>query len=759
MSRKMLMDAAHPEEIRVVICNNNTVEEFEYQTQSRKSIKGYIYLAKVTRVEPSLQAAFVDFGANKHGFLPFSEIHPDYYQIPVSDRQKLLEELKGSQRSESTKEKSRAKAQSESIDSASEVDDANIEPGISEEGEPEVDAVFSNHHEVDDDEPRERPQFYKRYRIQEVIKKDQVILVQIEKEERGNKGASLTTYMSLAGRYCVLMPNSTKGGGVSRKIADDQDRHRLKKIAIEFTQELDGQGAVIIRTAGAYKTKTEIKRDLQYLQKLWDNIRENTVKSTAPTFIHEEGDVIKKALRDLYDSDIDEILIDGEKAYEAASEFMKLILPRHVNKVKLYKGTVPLFAKTGVDKQIAELYSNKVSLRSGGYLVINHTEALVAVDVNSGRATSERNIEDTALKTNLEAAYEIARQMRLRDLSGLIVVDFIDMDELRNKKAVERALRDVLTQDKAKVQVGRISSFGLLEMSRQRLRQTLMESNTEICPHCNGRGRVRFVDATATVVLRAIESEMAQSNADEIYVSGSAPLMFYLSNNKRTELLKLEKALGGKISLYEDESAGGDGFFIESKKANKKKVEEKALSGIDRGLTAEEAPLEAEEDVNQPHHKIRFKKKSAPSKVEAQSEEISIEPIDEITDEEEQPKIRFERHKPQNQGSRHNKNFKHPRGDNRSKNYRKDSQNEPKSEPTHEIHHEPRAETRNKPMRNDFRKDPRNEGRADTRKEYRNEPRIEAHNEPYDDKYDEEMAMRRKQNQSLLKEIWKKIVD
>ena len=757
------MDAAHPEEIRVVICNNNTVEEFEYQTQSRKSIKGYIYLAKVTRVEPSLQAAFVDFGANKHGFLPFSEIHPDYYQIPVSDRQKLLEELKGSQRSESTKEKSRAKAQSESIDSASEVDDANIEPGISEEGEPEVDAVFSNHHEVDDDEPRERPQFYKRYRIQEVIKKDQVILVQIEKEERGNKGASLTTYMSLAGRYCVLMPNSTKGGGVSRKIADDQDRHRLKKIAIEFTQELDGQGAVIIRTAGAYKTKTEIKRDLQYLQKLWDNIRENTVKSTAPTFIHEEGDVIKKALRDLYDSDIDEILIDGEKAYEAASEFMKLILPRHVNKVKLYKGTVPLFAKTGVDKQIAELYSNKVSLRSGGYLVINHTEALVAVDVNSGRATSERNIEDTALKTNLEAAYEIARQMRLRDLSGLIVVDFIDMDELRNKKAVERALRDVLTQDKAKVQVGRISSFGLLEMSRQRLRQTLMESNTEICPHCNGRGRVRFVDATATVVLRAIESEMAQSNADEIYVSGSAPLMFYLSNNKRTELLKLEKALGGKISLYEDESAGGDGFFIESKKANKKKVEEKALSGIDRGLTAEEATLEAEEDVNQPHHKIRFKKKSAPSKVEAHSEEISIEPIDEITDEEEQPKIRFERHKPQNQGSRHNKNFKHPRGDNRSKNYRKDSQNEPKSEPTHEIHHEPRAETRNKPMRNDFRKDhrkdPRNEGRADTRKEYRNEPRIEAHNEPYDDKYDEEMAMRRKQNQSLLKEIWKKIVD
>lgn len=754
------MDAAHPEEIRVVICNNNTVEEFEYQTQSRKSIKGYIYLAKVTRVEPSLQAAFVDFGANKHGFLPFSEIHPDYYQIPVSDRQKLLEELKGSHKSESTKEKSKTR-RPEAIDGTSEANDSNIELNSSDEGEAEGEVIFSNHLEVDDDEPRERPQFYKRYRIQEVIKKDQVILVQIEKEERGNKGASLTTYMSLAGRYCVLMPNSTKGGGVSRKIADDQDRHRLKKIAIEFTQELDGQGAVIIRTAGAYKTKTEIKRDLQYLQKLWDNIRENTVKSTAPTFIHEEGDVIKKALRDLYDSDIDEILIDGEKAYEAASEFMKLILPRHVNKVKLYKGSAPLFAKTGVDKQLAELYSSKVSLRSGGYLVINHTEALVAIDVNSGRATSERNIEDTALKTNLEAAYEIARQMRLRDLSGLIVVDFIDMDELRNKKAVERALRDVLVQDKAKVQVGRISSFGLLEMSRQRLRQTLMESNTEICSHCNGKGRVRFVDATATVVLRAIESEMAQSNVDEIYVSGSAPLMFYLSNNKRTELLNLEKALGGKISLYEDESAGGDGFFIESKKANKKKVEEKALSGIDRGLTAEEAPLEADEDVNPPHHKIRFKKKNAPSKFAAQSEEINMEPIDEIT-EEGQPKIKFERHKPQNQGSRRNKNFKHSR-DNRSNNYRKDSQNEPKSEPTHEIHHEPRSETRNKPPRNDFRKDhrkdARNEGRVDTRKEYRNEPRIEAHNEPYDDKYDEEMAMRRKQNQSLLKEIWKKIVD
>lgn len=743
------MDAAHPEEIRVVICNNNVVEEFEYQTQSRRSIKGYIYLAKVTRVEPSLQAAFVDFGANKHGFLPFSEIHPDYYQIPVSDRQKLLEELKGSTRNENTREPSKQNNDlSGNATDSKQPDESEVE-----------DSVFINHIEVDDEESNERPQFYKRYRIQEVIKKDQVILVQIEKEERGNKGASLTTYMSLAGRYCVLMPNSTKGGGVSRKIADDQDRLRLKKIAIEFTQELDGQGAVIIRTAGAYKTKTEIKRDLQYLQKLWDNIRENTVKSTAPTFIHEEGDVIKKSLRDLYDSEIDEVLIEGKQAHEGAVEFMKLILPRHVNKIKLYQGNIPLFAKAGVDKQIAELYSNKVSLRSGGYLVINHTEALIAIDVNSGKATSERNIEDTALKTNLEAAYEVARQMRLRDLSGLIVVDFIDMDELRNKKAVERALREVLTHDKAKVQVGRISSFGLLEMSRQRLRQTLLESNTEICSHCNGKGRVRFVEATATVVLRAIETEIAQTRAEEIYVSGSAPLMFYLSNNKRTDLLRLEKVMGGKISLYEDESAGGDGFFMESKKANKKKLEEKALSGIDRGLTDEPA-LEAQEDVSKPNHKIRFKKKNTHHK----NTDVNSEAVDNYSAEEnedsKQPES-FEQPVTHNQPSKHNRKFKHNKN-NRSKNFRKEPHNDKHSSLDNEIYHEARPSSR-KPNHNDFRKEHRkdshHESKSDNRNEYRNDQKVRMNNEPYDDKYDEEMAMRRKQNQSLLKEIWKKIVD
>lgn len=753
-TRRMLIDAAHPEEIRVVVSNDGSIEEFEYQN-AKRSIKGNIYLAKVTRVEPSLQAAFVDYGVQKQGFLPFSEIHPDYYQIPKADKEKLMEELSDARK----KRNKHTEDKPAKIELSNE--DADI---ISEIIMPEQ--ISKNY---DEDEYGEEVYFYKRYKIQEVIKKDQVILVQIEKEERGNKGASITSYISLAGRYCVFMPNATKGGGVSRKIEDHEDRMRLKEVANEFTDQLGGQGAVIIRTAGSYKTKTEIKRDFSYLQKLWDNIREHTLKSNAPAFIHEEGDVIKKSIRDLYDGEIEEIQIEGQKAFEDAKEFMKLILPRHITKIKQYTGTTPVFAKYKVDQQLASLYNNQVPLKSGGYIVINHTEALVAIDVNSGRSTSERNIESTALKTNLEAADEIARQLRLRDLSGLIVIDFIDMEEMKNRKNIERAFKQALDIDRAKIQVGRISTFGLLEMSRQRLRQSFMEANTEICNHCNGKGRIRPIEATSISVLRAIESEGSSEKAGEIHVSGSSQLIHHMLNNKRSEIAEIEKRLGGKIILYTDETAGGDGFYIELKKTQGKREPQpkQALSNINIEHDTEEdqATLDAEkeeiqfkrrdnQDRNRPNNnrrrnnRDRFGKNrhrpdntnpnaTTNSKVEEQVDDI--QPPSLMADISEQPSNLSEITQESSQQDRFSGKRRFKRHGGHSGGHGRDNR-----------HHNNRDDRRHKHTNQDQPAEHRHENKV--RPEFSDEP-INA------EKFEAEMAVRREKNQSLLKEIWKKIVD
>lgn len=741
----MLIDAAHPEELRVVVTNNNLIEEFDYQT-TKRSIKGNIYLAKVTRVEPSLQAAFVDYGSQKQGFLSFSEIHPDYYQIPVADREMLLEELRNARKKARERKTNVVEVKKEEHDSTENSDDENGEVIVGEEVLPSP---------LHEDEEEIKLDFHKRYKIQEVIKKDQIILVQVEKEERGNKGASLTTYISLAGRYCVLMPNATKVGGVSRKIADEQDRRRLRKISEEISDELDGNGAVIIRTAGAYKTKTEVKRDTQYLQRLWDIIREHTLKSSAPAFIHEEGDVIKKAIRDLYDNDIEEILVEGQAALDEAKNFMKLILPKHLTKLKAYNAKVPLFIKYGIETQLAQLHSHQVTLKSGGYIVINPTEALVAIDVNSGRSTSERNVEDTAHRTNLEAAKEIARQLKLRDLSGLVVVDFIDMEDGKNRKAVEKALREALSTDKARVQISRISSFGLLEMSRQRLRQNILEANTEICNHCNGKGRIRAVETSAVVVLRAIEGEIAQCNhLNQVLVSGSSGLIFYLLNNKRNEIAKLEEKFGGKLTFYIDETAGGDGFFIETQKVKTQKSLEVAPTSIDHAsYNHEQMPVDADEEETveknageepQIGQKIRFKKSSGsiqqanrkqprrknnnrnntPKQIDNASEfiegnfaseqmtpaEVAVDDNLGNSDNPPQPK----------RDDRFKKKFKHPRryvkGGGRNQNA--DAQ-------------------------------PGNVAHAPVHMSDDSEPEIDQAT----------LATRRKKNESLLKEIWKKIVD
>ncbi|HTN41940.1 MAG TPA: ribonuclease E/G, partial [Asticcacaulis sp.] len=476
MSKTMLIDSTHTEETRVVVMNGSRVEEFDFESHARKQLRGNIYLAKVTRVEPSLQAAFVEYGGNRHGFLAFNEIHPDYYQIPVADREKLMAELA-------------AQAQANN--------------GHADEEDESEDDDHGHDDDLPDEERRLRQHLIRRYKIQEVIKRRQILLVQVVKEERGNKGAALTTYMSLAGRYCVLMPNTARGGGISRKITNTSDRKRLKTLV----QSLDvphGMG-LIVRTAGAKRTKLEIKRDYDYLLRVWETIRETTLKSNAPALIYEEEDLVKRAIRDLFDKDFDGVLVEGEDGYRSAKDFMRMIMPSQAKKIQLYKANTPLFARYGVEDLISKIYSPVVPLKSGGYLVINQTEALVAVDVNSGRSTRERNIEATALKTNMEAAEEAARQLRLRDLAGLIVIDFIDMDESKNNRAVEKKLKDCLKDDRARVQMGKISAFGLMEISRQRRRSGVLEGTTHVCEHCGGTGRVRSVESSALSALRSLE--------------------------------------------------------------------------------------------------------------------------------------------------------------------------------------------------------------------------------------------------------------
>jgi ribonuclease E len=718
MANKMLMDATHPEETRVVVLRGNRVEEFDFESANRRQLRGNIYLAKVTRVEPSLQAAFVDYGGNRHGFLAFSEIHPDYYQIPVADRQALIDEEERAHRDAEAEADRRAgmrrhprhraaERRAESVASEPvESSEASAEPtgepetygeaspeaafepaehteipengeyAEVETGDPEVEGPDVTAHEAGHDEetstlageeapplaseastdetaasehadghggaanrehggaatgenaegaegetveveeeeivesvggsdamedvPDRTPRYRRQYKIQEVIKRRQIMLVQVVKEERGTKGAALTTYLSLAGRYSVLMPNTARGGGISRKITNVQDRKRLKEIAQEL-EVPEGMG-VILRTAGAARTKTEIKRDFEYLLRAWETVRDLTLKSTAPTLVYEEGSLVKRSIRDLYNKDIDEVIVAGDEAYRDARDFMAMLMPSHAKNVRLYRESQPLLARYGIESQLDAMFSPVVQLRSGGYIVLNQAEALVAIDVNSGRATREHHIEDTALKTNLEAAEEIARQLRLRDLAGLIVIDFIDMDEKRNNRSVERRLKDCLKNDRARIQVGRISHFGLLEMSRQRIRASVLESTTDKCPHCGGTGHVRSVGSIALQCLRMIEEQLQRGATHNIVLRTRSEIALYVLNQKRSHLYDLEHRFQVAIAVNVDSTISGQLPFLIEKGEQVRTVEQaRALAAqppaipiVDRDR--EEEPVEAADE-------------------------------------------------------------------------------------------------------------------------------------------------------------------
>lgn len=556
----MLIDASHPEETRVVIVDGNRVEELDFESSNKLQIRGNVYLARVGRVEPSLQAAFVEYGGNKSGFLALSEIHPDYYQIPHEDKLALLESEAAEQESENLND-------DENEEEDASVTDQNTDPDsddISDENDEEV-AI----EQVKVAHSRRKRQSKRRYKIQEVIKRGQILLIQAVKEERGNKGAAMTTYLSLAGRYCVLMPNTARGGGISRKIATSTDRKRLKTIMNDL--EVPKGMGVIVRTAGAKRTKAEIKRDFEYLSRLWSEIRDTTLKSIAPNLIHEEGNLVKRSIRDMYNKDIEEVLIQGENAYKTAKAFMKMLMPSHAKNVKSYKDKIPLFLRYNVERQIENSLKSIVQLKSGGYLVIHPTEALVSVDVNSGRSTKERNVERTALKTNIEAAEEVARQMRLRDLAGLIVIDFIDMDEHKNNRAVERTMKNALTRDRARVQTSRISQFGLMEISRQRKRRSLLEGSTAHCEHCEGVGRKRSIESSALTAIRAVEEYGVRGKAKRILLKVSKDVALYLFNEKRELLQKIDKQSGLFTELVGDDQLIRPQFEIEllEKSSNK----------------------------------------------------------------------------------------------------------------------------------------------------------------------------------------------
>ena len=561
MVKRMLIDARHPEETRVAVVDGNRIEEFDFEAADKRQLKGNIYLAKVTRVEPSLQAAFVDYGGNRHGFLAFSEIHPDYYQIPKEDRDALLRE-----EAEHAAEEEALRHRRHEEDTAGHDDDDvdhhdDEDHGEDHEGEG-VHAVGGHDESAADALRQRRMALRRRYKIQDVIRRRQVLLVQVVKEERGNKGAALTTYLSLAGRYCVLMPNTTHGGGISRKISNQADRKRLKQIMADLA--LPPSMGCIVRTAGLERTKTEIKRDFDYLTRLWDEIRDNTLTSSAPALIHEDSNLIKRAIRDIYSREIDDVLVEGEDGYRAAKSFMRLLMPSHARKVQLYADPVPLFQRWSVEGQLAQMYQPVVQLRSGGYIVINPTEALVSIDINSGRSTREHNIEETALKTNLEAADEIARQLRLRDMAGLVVIDFIDMESSGNVRKVERAMKEALKNDRARIQVGRISTFGLLEMSRQRLRTGMLEASTHTCPLCDGTGLVRTTPSAALAALRGIEEEAVRGRASELTLRCAADIAIYILNRKRDDIVGLEERYGVSIDVIPDEAMRLPQFAIDA---------------------------------------------------------------------------------------------------------------------------------------------------------------------------------------------------
>ena len=640
MANKMLIDASHPEETRVVVVRGNRIEEFDFESQHKKQLRGNIYLARVTRVEPSLQAAFVEYGGNRHGFLAFSEIHPDYYQIPFADRQALLEAEAAEHHDDDEDEQPREKRERENgrnrrrgrdrgksvtasdANGDEAVDGADPEAGSEEnpdqdaspEDSPTVmemaidadeisesadggahdsdddgekgskrDTDDSGHDDDDDHDsghveeqeiiesvgaedameevPTRRRVTRRQYKIQEVIKRRQVLLVQVVKEERGNKGAALTTYLSLAGRYSVLMPNTGRGGGISRKITSAQDRKRLKEV-VKDLEVPTGMG-VILRTAGANRTKVEIKRDYEYLMRAWETVRSLTLQSSAPALVYEEGSLIKRSIRDLYNKDISEILVSGENGYREAKDFMRMLMPSHAKMVQPYRDPTPIFARAGIESHLDKMLQPQVTLKSGGYIIINQTEALVSIDVNSGRSTREHSIEDTALQTNLEAAEEVARQLRLRDLAGLIVIDFIDMEEKRNNRSVEKRLKDNLKNDRARIQVGRISHFGLLEMSRQRIRASVLESTMQVCAHCGGTGNVRSQSSVGLHVIRAIEEFLLRSAANDLIVKMPVATALYVLNQKRDSLTDLEGRFGVRIAIEADEKVGAQHLMIE----------------------------------------------------------------------------------------------------------------------------------------------------------------------------------------------------
>ncbi|MBY5821425.1 ribonuclease E/G [Rhizobium leguminosarum] len=663
MADKMLIDASHEEETRVVVVRGNRIEEFDFESQHKKQIRGNIYLAKVTRVEPSLQAAFVDYGGNRHGFLAFAEIHPDYYQIPLADRQALLRaEAEEHRRDEDVEhvetapmvdlskqdqpdvgivpaeapETAAVTEETAAVEAAASPDATEeapakkarprrsrkkvVEPVVettaTEDAVPtdveaegassvdneddgstggamaamvetdsiseDVDTSKRRHDDDDDDDDHGEEEVIesvgaedameevpdrvqrkprKQYRIQEVIKRRQILLVQVAKEERGNKGAALTTYLSLAGRYSVLMPNTARGGGISRKITNPADRKRLKEIA-RLLEVPQGMG-VILRTAGANRTKVEVKRDFEYLMRLWENVRTLTLASTAPCLVYEEGSLIKRSIRDLYNKDISEVIVSGEEGYREAKDFMKMLMPSHAKVVQPYRDIHPIFSRSGIEAQLDRMLQPQVTLKSGGYLIMNQTEALVSIDVNSGRSTREHSIEDTALQTNLEAADEVARQLRLRDLAGLIVIDFIDMEEKRNNRAVEKKLKECLKNDRARIQVGRISHFGLLEMSRQRIRASVLESTTQVCSHCGGSGHVRSQSSVALHVLRGIEEYLLKNTTHNITVRTTPDIALYLLNHKRQTIVDYESRFGVAIIIDADGSVGAQHFAID----------------------------------------------------------------------------------------------------------------------------------------------------------------------------------------------------
>lgn len=538
MSNRMLIDARHPEETRVAVINGQRIEEFDFEAADKRQLKGNIYLAKVTRVEPSLQAAFVEYGGNRHGFLAFSEIHPDYYQIPKEDRDALLRE----------------EAELAADDHGHDGEEGDESDDVLETG--------GHHDEPSDALRRKRMALRRRYKIQEVIRRRQVMLIQVVKEERGSKGAALTTYLSLAGRYCVLMPNTAHGGGISRKISNPADRKRLKQVMADLHLP-NGMGA-IVRTAGLKRSAVDIRRDFDYLTRLWDEIREKTLASQAPALIHEDSGLIKRAIRDVYNREIDQVLVEGRGGFDAAHRFMSMLMPSHAAKVVEYEGSVPLFQRFGVEDQLEAMYQPVVQLKSGGYLVINPTEALVSIDINSGRSTREYGIEETATKTNLEAADEIGRQLRLRDMAGLVVIDFIDMENGSNVRKVEKAIKEALKNDRARVQIGRISSFGLMEMSRQRLRTGILEASTHICPMCEGTGMVRSVSSAALAALRALEAEALRGRHSDLVLRASEEVAVYLLNRKRIELAELEELYGVTIITRPDDSLIGPNFEIDA---------------------------------------------------------------------------------------------------------------------------------------------------------------------------------------------------